>query len=109
MRIQIVARHCEIDHQVRERAEELIERARRFDPGVSSAEVIFTEEGRQHRVEAILHIDGKDHVVASADADDFTTALDQMYDRLAKILRRKHGAEKHHQSAPRSGRMIEAT
>lgn len=109
MRIQITARRCEIGDDVRDRAEELVERVRRFDPGLSSAEVIFTEEGRQHRAEGILHIDGKDHVVAQGEAPDFLTALDRMYDRLAKILRRKHGAEKNHKGAPRGERVVEAT
>ena len=109
MRIQIAARHCQVGDDVRERAEELVERLTRFDPGVSSAEVIFTEEGRTHRAETILHIDGKDHVVAHGDADDFTAALDKMYDRAKKILRRQHGAEKHHKGTPRSERAIETT
>ncbi len=109
MRIQITARHFEIGDDVRARAEELIERVRRFDPGLSAAEVVFKEEGRQYRAEGILHIDGKDHVVAHADADDVMTALDRMYDRLAKILRRKRGAEKNHQASPRSDRIVEAT
>jgi len=109
VRIQITARHCEVGQDVRERAEELIERVGRFDPRLSSAEVIFTEEGRVHRAEGILHIDGKDHVVAHGDAQDFLTALDQMYDRLAKILRRKHGAEKSHKRSGRSERVTEAT
>lgn len=109
MRIQITARHCEIGQDVRERAEELIERLKRFDPGLSSAEVVFTEEGRLYRAEAILHIDGKDHVVAHADADEVMAALDRMNDRLAKILRRKHGAEKHHQASSRIDRIVEAT
>jgi len=109
VRIQIAARRCEINDDVRERAEELVERVRRFDPGVSSAEVIFTEEGREHRAEGILHIDGKDHVVAQGEAADFLSALDVMYDRLSKILRRKHGAEKNHKGGPRGERVVEAT
>ncbi|HKK50717.1 MAG TPA: ribosome-associated translation inhibitor RaiA [Myxococcota bacterium] len=109
MRIQITARHCEIGQDVRERAEELIERVKRFDPGLSSAEVVFTEEGRQYRAEGILHIDGKDHVVAQGDADDLMAALDQMYDRLSKILRRKRSAEKNHHAPSRSQRIAEAT
>ena len=109
MRIQITARHFEIGQDVRERAEELMDRVQRFDPGLSSAEVVFTEEGRQFRAEGILHIDGKDHVVAHADADDLMAALDRMYDRLSKILRRKRGAEKNHQASPRRDRIVEAT
>ncbi len=109
MRIQITARHCDIGQDVRERAEELIERVKRFDPGLSSAEVILTEEGRQFRAEGILHIDGKDHVVAQGDADDLMAALDLMYDRLSKILRRKRSAEKKHQAHPRSQRIAEPT
>jgi len=109
VRIQITARHCEIGQDVRDRAEELIERVKRFDPRLSSADVIFSQEGKQRRAEGILHIDGKDHVVAHGDAHDFLAALDRMYDRLAKILRRKHGQEKHHQATPRSERVAEAT
>ena len=109
MRIKITARHCEIGHDVRARAEELMDRVQRFDPGLSAAEVVFTEEGRQYRAEGILHIDGKDHVVAHADADDPLGALDRMYDRLSKILRRKRGAEKNHQASARRDRTVEAT
>lgn len=109
MRIQITARHCDIGQDVKERAEELIERVKRFDPGLSSAEVVITEEGRQYRAEGILHIDGKNHVVAQGEADDLMAALDLMYNRLSKILRRKRSAEKKHQASSRSDRIPETT
>ncbi len=109
MRIQIVTRHCEVENEVRDRAEELVTKLTRFDPRVSSAQVIFTEEGRTRRAEGILHIDGKDHAVAHGDSENFFSSLDQMFDRLAKILRRSRDRDTDHQGPTRAERVLDAS
>lgn len=109
MRIQITTRHCAVEDDVRDRAEELVGKLTRFDPRVSAAEIVFTEEGRTRRAEGILHIDGKDHTVAHGDADNFLSALDLMYDRLAKILRRSRDRDRDHQGPSHAERVLDAS
>lgn len=97
MRVQITARHCEISDTVRERTEALLERLTKYDPRVSSAEVVFDEERHARKVEAVLSVDRDEPVVASGEGGDFVAALDQMVDRLAKILRRRRSQVTDHQ------------
>ncbi|MFQ5536914.1 MAG: ribosome hibernation-promoting factor, HPF/YfiA family [Gemmatimonadota bacterium] len=106
MRIQIVARHCDIPEAVRTRTEEQIPRLSRFDPRLSSAEVIFTEEKRERRVEVILSVNGGPPVVARASGDDFRSALDRVWDRAAKILRRSRDQLKDHKAPKPAEQLI---
>ncbi len=97
MRVQITARHCEISETVRERAESLMGRLTRYDRRVSAAEVVFDEERHTRKVEAIVSVDRDEPVVASGEGSDFVAALDQMADRLGKILRRRRAQVTDHQ------------
>lgn len=97
MRIQISARHCEIPDSTRERTREQITRLTRYDPDVAAAEVVYDEEKHVRRVEVILSIDRADRVVATGEGDEFRAALDQVVDRLRRILRRRRGQLKDHQ------------
>lgn len=97
MRVQITARHCEVSDTVRERTEALLGKLRKYDPRVSSAEVVFEEERHARKVEAVVSVDRDEPVVASGEGGDFTGALDQMVDRLSKILRRRRSQVRDHQ------------
>lgn len=97
MRIQIVARRCEVPDSVRRRAEEQARKLARFDGSLSSAEIIFEEEKHRKRVEGILAVDGEEPAVAHAEGDDFRGSLDQAMDRLQKILRRRKDQKMDHQ------------
>lgn len=97
MRIQIVARHCQIPESVRLRAEEQVRKLSRFDGSLSSAEVIFEEEKHRRRVEGILFVDGEEPAVAHWEGDDFRGSLDRTVDRLEKILRRRKDQRMDHQ------------
>ncbi len=88
MRVQVTARHCEISDTIRERANELMEKVARFDPRVSAIELIFEEEKRTNSVEAIVSRDRVDPVVAKAEASEWTAALDILFDRLSRQIRR---------------------
>ncbi len=100
MRVQIAARHCELPDSVRERTREHIERLDRYDPAVSAAEVVYEEIKHIKTVEVILSIDRADPVVATGEGEEFRSALDQVVNRLRRILRRRRGQLKDHQ-APR--------
>ncbi len=102
MRVQIVARHCEIPASVRERAEEQMRKLVKYDPTISSAEVIFSEERHLKQVEAIVLRDGDARAVAHGENGEFRKSLDQAVNRLAKILRRHRAQVRDHQGPPLS-------
>ena len=88
MKVNTVARRCDVPEYVTERASRKIGKLLRFEPRLTSAEVVFRVERHVHRVEAVLSLNGHEPVVARGEARDFQTALDQVADRLSKILRR---------------------
>jgi ribosome-associated translation inhibitor RaiA len=67
-----------------------------YDPDVSAAEVVYEEEKHVRKVEVILSIDRADPIVASGEGDEFRAALDQVVDRLRRMLRRRRGQLKDH-------------
>jgi len=97
MRVQTVSRHCEVPDAVLGRAVERFERLSRFDPALSSAEVIFVEEKHRKRVEGILSLDGEEPAIARAEETSFKAAVEQVADRLEKILRRRRSHSREHQ------------
>lgn len=99
MRVQITARHCEISDTVRERADELVAKIARFDPRVSGAELVFEEERRSRKVEAILSLDRVDRIVASGEATEWLPALDVLFDRLSRRVRRARAQAVEHQAS----------
>ena len=94
--VNTVARHCDVPDFVTGRAERKIEKLVRFEPRLTSAEVVFHTERHVHRVEAVLSLKGDEPVVARGEARDFATALDQVADRLSKILRRRRSQRVEH-------------
>lgn len=89
MKINTVARHCDVPDFVIERANQQIGKLVRFESRLTSAEVAFQVERHVHRVEAFLSLNGDEPVLAHGEGGDFRTALDQTVARLSKILRRR--------------------
>jgi len=89
MRVQIAARHCEVPDTVRDRTEEQLGKLSRYNPRLSGAEVVFEIEKHLKKVDAILKVDREEPVLASGEGIEFREAVDQMVDRLSKILRRR--------------------
>lgn len=100
MRVQIAARHCNVSDPVRARTEEQIRKLTRYDPNISAAEVVFEVEKRLKRVEAILSVDRDDPVVAHGEGESFRGAVDQMVERLGRMVRRRHSQRTDHQAPP---------
>ncbi len=94
MRIQIAARHCEVPTPVRDRTEEQLEKLSRYDPRLSGAEVVFETEKHLKKIEAILKVDREEPLVAGGEGTEFTEAVDQMVDRLSRMLRRRRSRKK---------------
>ncbi len=105
MRVQIVARQCEVPPAARERAEEQMKKLSRYDSTLSSAEIIFSEERHLRQVEAILMLDGEGPAVAKGEGDDFRSAVDRSAERLSKILRRRRDQLLDHQG-PRTSEIV---
>lgn len=97
MRIQIAARHCEIPDAVRSRTEEQLGKLSRYDPRLSGAEVVFEVEKHLKKVDAILKVEREEPVVAGGEGAEFREAVDQMVDRLSRMLRRRRKLRKDRQ------------
>ncbi len=100
MHIQMTAHQCDLDAELRARATELAERWPRFESAISGARIVFEVEGRTHRVEAIVSRDHQEPVVASGTGDDFRAALDQLNERVTRIIRKHHARRVDHHSGP---------
>lgn len=85
----MTVRRTEVSDEVKDRTEALFHKLTKFDNRLSKAEVVFAEEGHSTTVEGVLTIDRDDQVFAKAEASDAQSAVDQLVDKLAKILRRR--------------------
>jgi ribosomal subunit interface protein len=101
MRIQIAARRCEVPTPVRDRTEEQLGKLSRYEPRLSGAEVVFETEKHLKKVEAVLKVDREEPVVAGGEGAEFREAVDQMVDRLSRMLRRRRSQKKdYHRPGP---------
>lgn len=97
MRVQIAARHCEIPDTVRDRTEVQVGKLSKYEPRLSGAEVVFEIEKHVKKVDAVLSIDRGEPVVAGGEGVEFREAVDQMVDRLSRILKRRRKQQKDRQ------------
>ncbi len=86
MKITVTARHCEIDDMLRDRAEQLIERAAKLAWRPQRAEIVFDDDHKRQIVELHLYMPRDNVHVASAEASDFRTALDRAMEKLRNQL-----------------------
>lgn len=96
MRVQISARRCEVPQSIRDRAESRLGKLSKYEPRISSAEVVFEVEKHVKRVEAVVSVDRDEPVVAKGEAAEFPEALDRMMDRLGRILKKRRSLKKEH-------------
>jgi ribosomal subunit interface protein len=89
MRVKIAARHCDVPETVRDRTEEQLGKLSKYEPRLSGAEVVFEVEKHKKKVDAMLKVDREEPVLASGEGVEFREAVDQMVDRLSRILRRR--------------------
>jgi ribosomal subunit interface protein len=96
MQINIAARHCDVPDVIRTRAEEQLDKLKKFEPRLAKAEVTFEVEKHLKKVETVLSVERGEPVVAGGEGTEFREAVDLMVDRLAKILRRRGSHRKDH-------------
>ncbi len=102
MRVQIAARHCEVPSAVQSRTEEQLGKLSRYDPRLSGVEVVFEVEKHVKKVEAVLKVDREEPLVAAGEGTEFREAVDQMVDRLSRMLKRRRSQKKDYHRPPAS-------
>jgi len=106
LRVQIAARHCDIPDSVRTRAEAQVLRLAKYDPRVSTADVVFEEEKVVRRVEVVLGVHGGEPIIARGEDPEFLTALDKVIQRLARSLKRQRDRKTNHKAPPLSDGVV---
>lgn len=100
MRTTVTARHCEIPDDLRERASTLLAKVAKAAHRPQRAEVVFDVDHGHKVVEAQLYLPRGQVKVASAEADDFRSALDRVVEKLRNQLDK-------HPSRPARGAAVE--
>ncbi|MCE2397782.1 MAG: HPF/RaiA family ribosome-associated protein [Gemmatimonadetes bacterium] len=93
---RITAQGCEVDDELRLRAQAISERWPRFDTDMMEASVVFRLEGREHSVEAIVSRRRRQALVAAGSGGDFRAALDDLDAHVRRRLRRDRSRRRDH-------------
>lgn len=89
MLVNITARHCNVPEQVRIEAEEKLQRLHRYEPRVDNASIQFGNDHGDVLVETRVSLAGSHSVIATGSGQNFQTAFDQSFDRVARQLKRR--------------------
>lgn len=86
MEVSITVRHTSVPRDIKEKAKELVEKLSKKASRPQSAKVILNQEHEKCLAELTMHLPGGHIVVASAEENDFRTALDRMVERAGVQL-----------------------
>ena len=100
MEVRITSRHTTLSESFRARTEEVLSRLEKYGAPISVIEVVYDEERNTKKVEGILRIDRSAPIVATGEGREFSEALSQVNDRLARQLRKLQKQVKDHQAIP---------
>ena len=98
MEVSVTTRHCEVPSTMVRLASRQVRKLARYNPQISSAEVVFFEEKRHRYVEVVVRIHKAPTVVAKGEARDFRSAVDDVVARLGRILRRQRERARDHRA-----------
>ncbi len=107
MEVRITSRHSTLPESLRDRTQDLLSKLNKHGARVSAVEVIFDEEKNSKQIEGILHIDGRDPIVAAGAGHDFNEALGQVNDRLKRQLRKLQEQVTDHRAPSRAEALSE--
>lgn len=102
VRVSITERKCTVPRKVLERTEAQVGALDKYEGRATAADVVYTEEKQTRKVEVVVHIDGAPQVAARGEGRDFRTALDQVVDRLRRMLSEARERRRDHQAPPLS-------
>ncbi len=88
MEVRITSRRTTLPQALRDRTEELLSKLGKYGARISAVEVVFSEEKNSKKIEGLLHIDKREPIFATGEGNDFSEALSQVNDRLARQLRK---------------------
>jgi ribosomal subunit interface protein len=91
MRTTVTARHCEIPDELRTRAETLVLKLAKAAHRPQSADVVFDADHGQKVVELQFHLPRGQVRIASAEAEDFRSALDRAVSKMRNQLDKNSG------------------
>ena len=96
MRMSITARHCAVPEELRSRAEAVVTKAATMAHRPQRAEVVFDATGGRKAVELHLFMPRGRVKVATAEGEDFRSALDAAVAKLRNQLGKseRHGARR---------------
>ncbi len=86
MQTTVTARHCEVPDDLKKHAEQLMARVAKKAQRAQRAQVIFAADNHRKLVEIQLSLPRGQIRVASAQADDFRSALDRAKEKLLHQL-----------------------
>jgi putative sigma-54 modulation protein len=101
MNLHLTGHHLEITPSIREHVSTMLQRVTRHFDQVTDAHVIVSLQRAQCRVEASVHVRGKE-IFCESTADDLYAAIDVLADKLdrAIIKHKEKSLEHRHTSAP---------
>jgi len=101
MKLNISGHHLEVTPAIRDYVASKIGRITRHFDNVIDVNVIVSVEKLQHRVEATVHVRGKDIHVESIEADMYA-AIDLLADKLDRqIVKHKEKISDHRNESPK--------
>lgn len=87
MQITTTARHCEIDADTKQFAEQRLERLQRYARDMREAHLIVTAEKYRHTAEISLKLKQRD-IVSREESTEMRAAIDLAIERVEEQLRR---------------------
>jgi ribosomal subunit interface protein len=102
MQTTVTARHCELPEDLRKRAEQLMQRMAKKFHRAQRAQVIFQADNHRKVVEIQLSLPRGQMRVASAEAEDFRSALDRAKEKLVHQLDKT--GRRYHRRTRQSGK-----
>jgi ribosomal subunit interface protein len=98
MNVSITTRHCSVSERTRAEAQDRLQRLKRYEPRVATAEVEFDDDHGMKQVETRIFVAGSHSITAHGTGDTFRTALDRSIDRLTRQLKRRRERVRDHQA-----------
>jgi putative sigma-54 modulation protein len=90
MQILTTARHCELDAETRQFAEERLEKLQKYARDIREAHLVVTAEKYRHQAEITIKLKSRD-MVSSEESTEIRSAIDLAAGRLEEQLRRLKG------------------
>ncbi len=108
MNLHLTGHHLQITQAIRDHVAGKLERVTAHFDHVIDIHVILTVEKLQHRVEATVHLSGKD-IFCEAHGEDMYVAIDELVGRLDRaVLKHKEKNLAHrHDDTPLKHRSVE--